>query len=82
MIVQQISATPMWAVRSCNGEGGGAFAGESVRGRISGAFHCAAGDGKTEEAALEDTILEFFKMTARKKEWEEEDFRYAEPYDF
>lgn len=48
----------------------------------SGSFHCAVGHGDTEEAALEDTIAEFFKMTARKKEWEEEDFRYAEPYDF
>ncbi len=47
-----------------------------------GDFYCAVGHGKTEEAALEDTILEFLKMTARKVVWEEKDFQYADPYDF
>ena len=47
-----------------------------------GDFYCAVGHGKTEELALEDTISEFFKMTLRKTEWEEEDFQYADSYDF
>ena len=47
-----------------------------------GDFYGAIGFGKTEEEALEDTISEFFKMAARKEVWEEEDFRYADPYDF
>lgn len=47
-----------------------------------GDFCCAVGWGKTEEAALEDTISEFFKMLERKNIWEEQDFRCADPYDF
>ena len=47
-----------------------------------GDFCCAVGYGKTEEEALDDTISQFFKMTARKEVWEEEDFRYADPSDF
>ena len=47
-----------------------------------GSFYCAVGYGETEELALEDTITEFFKMVSRKAEWEEQDFQYADPYDF
>ena len=47
-----------------------------------GDFCCAVGYGKTEEDALEDTISEFFKLTARKNTWEEKDFQYADSYDF
>ena len=47
-----------------------------------GGFCCAVGYGKTEESALEDTISEFFKLAARKKVWEEQDFQYADSYDF
>ena len=47
-----------------------------------GDFYCAVGHGRTEELALEDTISEFFKMTSRKTEWKEEDFQYADSYDF
>jgi len=38
-----------------------------------GNFECAVGYGNTEEAALEDTISEFFKLTARKNIWEDQD---------
>ena len=47
-----------------------------------GDFCCAVGYGKTQEAALENTILEFFRLTARKEIWEEQDFQYADAYDF
>lgn len=47
-----------------------------------GDFYGAVGFGKTEEAALEDTIAQFFKLTARKDIWEEQDFRYADPFDY
>ena len=47
-----------------------------------GNFDCAVGYGKTEEDALEDTISQFFLMTARKDKWEEQDFQCADPYDF
>ena len=47
-----------------------------------GFFYGAVGYGDTEDDALEDTISEFFKMTARKEKWEEEDFQYADSYDF
>lgn len=46
----------------------------------TGSFYCAVGDGKTEEAALEDTIAEIFRMLARKEIWEEQDFQYMDPY--
>ena len=48
----------------------------------SGDFYCAVGYGKTKEEALENTISEFFKLTARKSIWEEQDFQYADPCDF
>ena len=47
-----------------------------------GDFYCAVGCGKTEESALKDTISEFFKMVSRKTVWEEQDFQYADSYDF
>ena len=47
-----------------------------------GDFYCAVGHGKTEESALEDTITEFLKMVSRKAEWKEQDFQYADSYDF
>lgn len=47
-----------------------------------GDFYCAVGHGKTEISALEDTISEFFNLTARKSIWEEQDFQYADSYDF
>lgn len=47
-----------------------------------GDFCCAVGYGKTQEIALENTISEFFKLTARKNIWEEQDFRYADSSDF
>ena len=47
-----------------------------------GDYCCAVGHGKTEKTALEDTISEFFKMLERKKIWEEQDFQYADSYDF
>lgn len=48
----------------------------------SGGFYCAAGYGKSEKEALENTIKEFIKMTERKENWEEADFQCADPYDF
>lgn len=47
-----------------------------------GDFQCAVGYGRTQEEALEDTISEFFKLTARKDTWEEQDFQYADSCDF
>ena len=47
-----------------------------------GNFYGALGHGKTEEEALENTILHFFEMTARKDKWEEEDFQFADSSDF
>ena len=47
-----------------------------------GSFCCVVGHGKTQEEALEDTVSEFFKMTKRKNTWEEQDFQYADSYDF
>lgn len=48
----------------------------------AGDFCCATGFGKTQEEALESTISDFFKLTARKRVWEEQDFRYADCHDF
>lgn len=47
-----------------------------------GDYYCALGYGSTEEEALEETIEAFFEMTSRKEEWNEEDFQYADPFDF
>lgn len=47
-----------------------------------GDFYCAVGYGKSEEEALENTIVEFFRMTERKEKWGEADFQCADPYDF
>lgn len=47
-----------------------------------GDFYCAVGHGKTEAAALEDTIRQFLKMASRKAEWEERDFLCADSFDF
>ncbi|MBP2644189.1 MAG: hypothetical protein H6Q67_2076 [Firmicutes bacterium] len=40
------------------------------------------GHGNTMEEALEDTVLYFLKMLDQKETWCEEDFEYADPYDF
>jgi len=47
-----------------------------------GDFYCAVGYGKTIEDALDDTIKYFFKLTAAKNDWSEEDFEWADPIDF
>lgn len=45
-----------------------------------GSFYGAVGYGDTEEAALEDTIAEFYRTIATKAVWEEQDFQYMDPY--
>ena len=47
-----------------------------------GSFYCVSGYGKTEEEALENTILQFFEVTARKDKWEKEDFQFMDSSDF
>jgi len=49
---------------------------------IAGDYCCAVGHGKTEEEALNDTILEFLKMVSRKIDWKESDFQCTDPFDF
>ncbi len=47
-----------------------------------GGFYCAVGYGKTESKALEDTIHAFLKMVGRKEQWNEDEFRCVDPFDF
>ena len=47
-----------------------------------GSFEGAVGFGKTEEAALEDTIKEYLEKVSWKENWEETDFQWAESSDF
>ena len=47
-----------------------------------GDYYCAVGHGKSEQEALKDTILEFFKMVSWKDEWKESDFQCSDSFDF
>lgn len=48
----------------------------------NGDFCGGCGTGKTEEAALEDTLNNFFEMLSEKDVLKEGDFQYSDPYDF
>lgn len=49
---------------------------------LKGGFNCAVGIGNTEEAALNNTIAQFFKLTSVKEKWDESDFQLSDPFDF
>jgi len=48
----------------------------------NGSMEAAIGHGKTEEEALENTIMMFLELIGRKNEWEEKDFEYSDSFDF
>ena len=48
----------------------------------NGNFNCAVGWGENEKEALDDTLESMGKMLSRKAEWEENEFKCSDAYDF